>query len=149
MTTINEMYNRWRKLQLRKQVPIIIEQTKENIIALNQRQLYNRSEDSEGNPLRFYSSNSYAFEKEQKNPLPGFGRPDLYDTGSFYRQFVVRVSPTFYEITSKDSKTNKLTKKYGKDVFGLQKESKAEYVNDTLFVGIKRYVEHKTGLQFH
>lgn len=142
------MYLRFKGLNLRKQVPIIIEQTKEEIIALNQRQLYNRSEDSEGQPLRFYASNAYAFAKEKRNSAPGFGRPDLYDTGSFYRQFVVKVSPTFYTVNSTDSKTKKLTAKYGRDIFGLSKESKAQYANEVLFTGIKRYVEQTTGLRF-
>jgi len=148
MTTIAEMYNNWKRVNLRKQVPIIIEQNKQELIDLNQSQVYQSSEDSFGEPLRFYSSNSYAFEKEKQNAAPGFGRPDLYLTGAFYRAFVVKVSPRFYEINSKDTKTKKLKSKYGEDIFGLTDENKGKFANETLFVGIRSYIESTTGVKF-
>lgn len=146
MTTIAEMYNRVKRLDLRKQVPILIEQSGDEIIALNQRQLYNNSEDSEGVPLRFYANNGYAFYKERLNSNPGFGKPDLYLTGAFYRGFYLSVTNSTYSINSRDSKTGKLEAKYGK-VFGLNSESKAEYVQRTLFIGIRKYIEGTTGVQ--
>lgn len=146
MTTIAEMYNRVKRLDLRKQVPILIEQSADELIALNQRQLYNKSEDSEGIPLRFYANNGYAFYKEQLNSNPGFGRPDYRLTGAFYRGFYLSVTNSSYSIDSRDSKTAKLEARSPK-VFGLTNDSKSQYVQNTLFIGVKKYIEGITGLQ--
>lgn len=147
MTTISEAYENVKRLQLRKQVPIILEQSKEEIIALNQRQLYNNSEDSEGTPLRLYSSAGYSFEKEKRNPNPGYGRPDLFLHGDFYRGFKVTITPEFYIINSTDSKTKKLIAKYGEDIFGLTKESKTELVEERLRKGLANHIYTTTGLE--
>lgn len=148
MATILDVLNNFKRLKLRNQVKRMVESDfNEQIIALNQRQLYAQSVDSNGEPLSFYKSVSYSLEKEKRNPLPGFGRPDLYDTGSFFRNFVVRSSNSLFTITSTDSKTNKLTAKYGKDIFGLTKESKEEFTKTTLYRGIERYIESTTGIK--
>lgn len=145
--TLPDMLAKFKRLNLRNEVKRQLQQDYSNeIISLNQRQLYAESIDSLGIPLRFYNSNSYAFEKEKQNPLPGFGRPDLYQTGDFYKAFVVRVKGNFYEITSTDGKTKSLTEKYGKDLFGLTEQSKKEFVEGSLYTGIKQYVESITGL---
>lgn len=146
-TTLPDMLAKFKRLNLRNEVKRQVQQDYSGeLIALNQRQLFAQSVDSNNIPLRFYNSNFYAFEKEKRNPLPGFGRPDLYDTGAFYRAFVVRVNSNFYTIASTDKKTNLLTEKYGKDIFGLTEESKKEFVEGSLYTGIKRYVESITGL---
>lgn len=146
MTTISDMLDSFKRLNLRKQVPIIIEQTKEEIITLNQRQLYNNSEDAKGVPLRFYASNSYAFEKERRNPNPGFGRPDLFLSGAFYRGFYISVTNSTYDIYSRDSKTGKLVAKYGEDIFGMTDDSQQQYVEETLYNGLSKYIEQITGV---
>lgn len=146
MTTIAEMYNNFKRVNLRKQVPIILEQNKEELIALNQRQLYIKSQDSEEEPLQFYRSNGYADLKHRLNSSPGFGRPDLFLTGAFYKGFTVTVSPTFYIINSNDSKTQKLVAKYGPNIFGLSEESKAQFIEERLRKGIANHIYATTGL---
>jgi len=71
MGTIKNMLLRVQSISLPMQVPIIIDNTKQSIIELNQRQLYNDSEDSNNEALRLYGSLSYALEKNKLNPLPG------------------------------------------------------------------------------
>ena len=147
MTTISEAYENVKRLQLRKQVPIILEQNKEYIADLNRyEQLYKRSIDSESTPLRLYSSAGYSFEKEKKNPSPGYGRPDLFLTGAFYKGFKVTIQPQFYLITSTDSKTKKLIAKYGENIFGLSQFSKDQLVEEKLRKGLANHIFAVTGL---
>ena len=46
--------------------------------------------------------------------------PDLKDTGAFHRGMTSDVEGDSIVITSKDSKTSKLTQKYSLDIFGIQ-----------------------------
>jgi hypothetical protein len=73
--------------------------------------------DSKGETLQPYQSTMYAAEKNARNPLPGKWNPDLKDTGSFHNQMFA--TPKFkgdkttdVKVSSKDSKTHSLVKKY-------------------------------------
>jgi len=127
MTTIADMYRRFKSINLRQQVPILIEQDADTVTDLNKEQLYERSVDKNGAPLRLYGSVGYSLDKNRINPRPGFGRPDLYLTGAFYRGFNIRVTRNALTITSSDSKTSMLTKKYGQDIFGLDQQSRDKF----------------------
>lgn len=148
MGTIKNMLLRVQSINLPMQVPIIIDNTNQSIIELNQRQLYNDSEDSNNEALRLYGSLSYALEKNKLNPLPGFGRPDLYLTGAFFKGFNVRVTNTSFFINSSDGKTSNLVKKYTEDIFGLTPDSKKEYAKTIVWEGIKSYIKDRSGLVF-
>lgn len=146
--TIAEMHRRVKSIQLRQEVPKIVENTSYEIEALNKLQL-NQGLSSDGDKIKIrYRSNSYAKKKNQLNPAPGFGVPDLFLTGSFYKGIGVVVRGYSYEIDSKDEKSSRLEKKYGKQIFGLTPEHKSEYAKGVLFNGIKSYIEIKTGLKF-
>lgn len=148
MTTIASMLRKFQSLDLRSEVPRIIEQTSPIIEKLNKSQLYEHSVDRDGEPLRLYASLSYALEKNRRNPKPGFGRPDLFNEGSFFAQFFTVVGSNTFETSSRDSKTSGLVAKYSADIFGLTKENKSKYANETLFEGIKSYIITKTGVGF-
>lgn len=146
MTTISEMYKRFKGLNLRTEVPIIIEQNSELAIELNQKQLYERSVDKNGNALRLYRSAAYADQKNKMNSQPGFWRPDLYLTGDFYRGFFVKVSKNIFAISSRDSKTKKLVDMYGSDIFGLDNISKEKFREVIVKKGIINYIRFVTKL---
>lgn len=55
-------------------------------------------------------------------------RVTLKDTGSFYDKFTLKTKKFPFEITSSDSKKDKLVEKYGEDVFGLNDDSKDKLV---------------------
>lgn len=148
MTTINSMLQKFQSLNLRSEVPRLIEQTSSTIEKLNKEQLYDSSIDRNGEPLRLYASLSYALEKNRRNPKPGFGRPDLFNEGSFFSQFFTVVGANTFETSSRDSKTSGLVAKYSTEIFGLTKENKSKYANETLFEGIKGYIIAKTGVGF-
>lgn len=148
MSTILGMLDKVKSVNLRDQVPIIIEQTKETAIDLNRLQLYAMSEDKNNMSLLMYRSPFYANYKNQRNPKPGFGHPDLFLTGSFQRQMFMKVEKETFNISSHDSKTFDLVKHYGDDIFGLTVKSKQVYANTVVYDGIKRYITGKTGLKF-
>lgn len=143
--TINEAYRRFSRLDLRSQVPIIIELTSEQIILLNQAQLYQSSMDSLGNNLGGYYFEWYEDLKKGLNPGLG-GLVDLYLTGNFYSGFFVRVEGGEIIIGSTDSKSDDLETKYGKAIFGLSDMSKAQYSLGVFFTGLRNYIEGVTGI---
>jgi len=147
--TISKMLSGVQSIRLEEQVPVIIEQTKEKAIELNKLQLYNSSINKEGMRLELYRFEWYASMKNQKNPNPGLFHPDLYLTGAFYGGFKMTVTESTFNITSSDSKTFELVKKYGDDIFGLTDQSKGIYAKGVVYEGIKAYVTSKSGLRFN
>lgn len=148
MTTIRKMLTGVKSIKLKEQLPIIIRNTSGEILSLNRFQLYNQSVDKQGDPLQLYGSLSYALEKNRMNPAPGFGRPDLYLTGSFQRAMYVEVNDTFIKVWSRDRKTDQLVTKYTQDIFGMTPASKSQYAQKTVFPQIKNHITAKSGLLF-
>lgn len=148
MATIEEMLNRFESLNLRAEIPILIEKTEETIIALNQRQLYTQSIDKDGDPLGGYRSLAYEEMKIAMNPELG-GLVDLNLSGAFYRGFrLLTVDENIFEIDSTDSKTEDLENKYGAAIFGLTEDSLAEYAFGAFFDAVSGYISNITKLDF-
>lgn len=111
----------------------IIVDTKPELLQLNKDQLMNEGVDKNSKKLKSYASNSYAVRKNRMNPFPGLGTPDLYLTGGFQNSFTLRInSKSSFDIYSTNGKNNDLTKKYGKDIFGLTTDSKTEYQREVM-----------------
>lgn len=142
------MLKRVKSVNLRRELPNIIQRKSFEITSLNQQQLYNYGVDSDGKRLTPYKNKYYAREKNYDNPRPGFGIPDLFKTGAFYKGFTVSVSRNYYTSMSIDKKSLQLEKKYGKQIFGLTKDNQRVYLDETLWPEIHRYITSKTGLQF-
>lgn len=71
-----------------------------------------------------YSRVRYARAKQQQNPLPGFGTPDLKLTGKFYSEFYLTAKNKEFTLYSSDFKTEFLVPKYGEEnIFGLTVEN--------------------------
>lgn len=148
MGTIKKIQTQVRRLDLRSQMPVLIEQTANEIEELNKAQLYQRGEDSTGTKLDPYRSTIYGEFKHRMNPSPGLGTPDLFLTGAFYRGFFVRVTPTTFGVDSRDSKSSDLKRKYGETIFGLTRASKRDYIQIALWQAVKNYVTSTSGLRF-
>ncbi len=111
--TLHELKRRWSKLDVKRAAISIVAERKEDIIDKNREQLMDGF-NKEKKRLKKYASPQYAAKKNRRNPVPGYGNPDLYDTGSFQQAMKLNIqSTTLYEITSTDSKTPDLKKKYG------------------------------------
>jgi hypothetical protein len=75
------------------------------------------------NRIGGYQNGEYANEKNQMNPLAGFGNVDLIYTGSFSSKlFLKSTNPRLFIFDSTDNKTDNLVGKYGLDILGLNQE---------------------------
>lgn len=128
--TIQQYYENAKAIKLDNVIVETMEEQEEDIIALNQYQLYIHSEDADKEPLARYKNNIYALEKNEMNPQVGLGNPDLNYTGSFYMKMYLTVRKRSFEIDSTDEKSSALKDKYGDKIFGLSKDSIAMYTKD-------------------
>lgn len=146
---LRDLLKSFQSLDLDGEARRIIERrsSTDEIKRLNKEQLYNFGVDSEGVKLKRYASNYYAKEKNYDNRRPGFGVPDLYVTGKFYKGFYTSISPNKIEISSKDSKTQKLIDNYTPDIFGLTDDNETYFAIRTLRPEIIKYIERITGLK--
>ena len=144
--TIHELQRRWKQIDLKKAAASIVAEHKKDIADLNREQLMD-GVNKEGKKLRKYRSPKYAARKNRMNPIPGLGNPDLYLTGRFQEAMNVKLnSKTSFEIYSTDSKAPKLTKQYGKEIFGLTEQSKDTAAHEIVNPGLIQYIKDVTKL---
>lgn len=92
-----------------------------------------------------YKDKNYAFDKYKKNPLPGLGNPDLFDTGDFYRGITVTVTGRKLSIYSTDSKNLQLSSKYP-FIFGLGPKAQKVFIESFLAKAFFDYRKSKIKL---
>lgn len=91
-----------------------------------------KGETPEMAPIRpKYKNSDYAKKKQQRNPKPAFGTPDLTDTGAFVRSIRIDVFGDGFEPRATDSKAPALLAKYGA-VVGLSTMSVARIQQEIL-----------------
>lgn len=142
------MLERVRRVDLRSEVPVIIENTESDIVNLNQEQLYLSGMDADGEQLDEYRNSEYAEMKAGMNPNPGTGIPDLNLTGAFYRSMKVDIGSNEFYIDATDEKTSWLKERYGERIFGFTEDSRRRYATGVFFEQLKLYIETVTGLKF-
>lgn len=131
MATCNDMYQRFVSLDINKEAVKVVVDHKKDFISFNQQQLLDSGVDSDGKKLMKYQSESYAKQKNRRNPLPGLWQPDLYDTGAFFESMKLEIiNEKKYRIYATDTKTKSLIKKYGSSILGLGIDSRVEIIKD-------------------
>ena len=141
MATIHEMLRRVQSIDLQAIGVSVIVDTKDELIKLNKEQLMDKGEDKNLVKLKSYRSASYARKKNQRNPFPGLGTPDLYNTGAFQNAFQLKInSKNSFDIYSSNGKSGDLQKKYGKAIFGISDPNKQEYADDYMQPALVREV---------
>lgn len=119
----------------------IIEDQSDVISDYNRNQL-KHGRGSDGEPIEpMYGSLFYALEKNRMNPLAGYGTPDLFLTGAFYRGFFVSITGKSFSLSSSDRKTGSLLEKYGPNIFGLTNDSISIYAKGEFFEELKIFIE--------
>jgi hypothetical protein len=142
-TELNQTINRF---DADKVVEDVYEETKEPLADLNAVQLL-QGLSAKGKNLKSYANDEYAALKNRMNPLPGYGNPDLRLTGAFYRGIYSSIQGGSLSITSSDSKTADLEKKYGElNMFGLSEKYRIEHVIENIDPAFKKEIERVTGL---
>lgn len=140
--TITEMANKWKALDFDQIVRDSIEQTKEVIVTLNQKNLrYGFKVD--GSRIGTYVSAPYARKKYQQSALAGGGQVDLYLTGDWSYGITVNVGLKTFTTFSIDSKDAILTTRYGKEIEGLPAKYQSQYI-DVLFPVIFGKIKYST-----
>lgn len=94
---------------------------------------------------------TYAQLKNEMNPEPGYGNPDLKYTGAFYNGIRVEVNADNINIESTDSKNEALQAKYGSQIpiFGLGGEQKRSFIKKYLRPAALRNISKATGLKIN
>lgn len=111
----------------------VVEENKEYIADLNTSQLEKGKDSNDENISPDYLMPEYAKLKMSMGSQAPLGVPNLYLEGNFYEGFYSEPGKDGgIFISSKDSKTGKLTKKYGTNIFGLTDKSKADLKTVTL-----------------
>jgi hypothetical protein len=104
----------------------VFNDNRQTALDLNTGQLF-QGRDSLGKPLMEYHNEEYAQFKRKLNPK---GVTDLKLRGSFYKGFFAYAHKFPILFSSTDVKTEMLEEEYGKDIFGLDKESKDTFNKD-------------------
>lgn len=140
--TIAEVVANVNKLDLTKEAMRSVVTHKEDIADLNRDQLLDGLTFEGKKIAPEYRSPSYARQKNRRNPMPGYGIPDLYKTGRFHEGIKVDVvDKDKFDQNSTDSKNSMLKGKYP-NIMGISEDSKSELIGpkgfeDTLLTNVK------------
>lgn len=150
MSTIDELYEDFAKLNLREKLPELVRATSFEIVALviEQKQ---KGELSTGQKITpSYKDPAYAKKKYwQYNPLPGYGTPDGRLTGALDAALSVSFNGDEYDIESKvEYADSPQIAQYGDNLLRLSDTNMQTYCDDTLAPAIQDYVTEITGLIF-
>lgn len=148
MGTIKDLKRGLAKIDLPRIIVSSIESTADEYIALNHTRL-KKGLDKDGDEITpGYKILEYAIRKHDQNAAPGFGVPDLFLTGAFYRAFTIKVGFTSIFVTSMDEKAPKLSQKYGPAIFGLTPYDRTYYAKGVFYETLQKSITGATGLIF-
>lgn len=125
-----------------------IEQTKDKSPDIVRSQLH-YGEDGTGHQISpKYKQEGYAIAKEEQNPIPGLGTPDLFVTGDFTSEIEEVVDASSYSIIidSTDYKAAKLELEYGPQIYQLNDTNQLYYNNEILKPVIIQNIKAVLGL---
>lgn len=152
MSTVLDLINNLKEISVKRISIKAIELNKGELVLLNQTQLFG-GENNRGESFKKYRWPEYAKQKNEQNPNPGLGYPDLKLTGSFYRSFFAEVKGDNIIIDARDKKKEWLmehysTKSKGQLIFGLIPDNKAIFIQTCFAPDVQKLIEEQTGLKF-
>ena len=133
MKSITDMQERAQALQNGLQsgawLRDIIVDNEHIIVSMNaQQQLYEQGVNTYGVPIMDYMPYTpYTIEIKTIKHQPT-DRVTLRDTGDFHESFYVETTDTQFVVKASDWKTEKLIKKYGRQILGLTRENLQELI---------------------
>lgn len=112
---------------------VVLESVKDNeaaILDLNvEDQLFQQGIDNEGQAITpGYTPLTISIKRQKGQPTD---RVTLRDTGDFHKSFQISYGNDAFGIYATDPKSQKLSKKYGEDIFGLTDDSLQETIELT------------------
>jgi hypothetical protein len=123
--TATQLLNKFSKVDVELSAQIAIEETANTYTSLQRGQLFQGVDRNDLAISPPYSSRTIAIKKTKGQPID---RVTLKDTGDFYRGILIDVRGDLFVTESADEKNLSLQNKYGKDIFGLNRESKIEWI---------------------
>lgn len=147
MLTIAALTQKFKALNTGNIIHESFIETKEAFEQLNKEQLRAGKTNTGDEIAPRYRSNKYAIAKNEINPLPGLGTPDLRLTGAFYAGIDAEPGKDVIDIISKDEKGPALENKYS-GIFGLGTTFKKQYLEDELAPAVQEKINLVTGLKF-
>lgn len=131
MNTIQSMIDALRDFR-RREGEYLLGSVRENeavVIDMNaEEQLFERGENRLGVSIADYRPYSPVTIEEKRMRGQPYNRVTLRDTGDFESSFYIRYSGDSFEITASDGKTDDLVRKYGKEIFGLNRDNLDELI---------------------
>ena len=147
MATATEIIARLEAVNIELLAELAIEDTAKEFGKLNTEQMEEGKDSKDQKISPGYRSSSYARMKNQMNPKPGMGVPDLKLTGAFYKGYRLQVINGEVIEDSDVPYAPKLEKQYGKQIWGLDPENKRLYIEKFLSPGMKKRLTEETGLR--
>ena len=147
MATPGDILDSLEEMDVEAIIKESVQEVSEEYVKRNLDQLY-EGLDSEGQKITpKYRRNKYARVKNEMNPLPGLGTPDLFVTGAFYEGTEVRLEGEDLVEESSVDYAKDLEQKYGEEqIWGLDEENHDEFVNEDLQPLIIEKISEQTGL---
>jgi hypothetical protein len=143
MATIKTIRKKFEALNTDDVLAKAFESSVDGFTAEQKKQLY-AGLNKEGGRLRKYRNNKYARVKNEMNPAPGLGNPDLFVTGAFYEGVEVKLAGQAIDIQSIDEKGPDLKEKY--HPFGLGGDYRKEFIDNVYQPNFRKEVKKRTGL---
>lgn len=123
MRTVNNLLQSVLKVNMSREIELALVDSADDFVSAQKEQLASgeRSDDTQIFNIKTgseYYSPSYAKYKSKDSPI------DLRDQGNFYNGIEATPESEGLNLWSTDSKTEKLVEDYGKEIFGLNAQSK-------------------------
>lgn len=131
MNAIQSMIDALRDFRQREGEYILgsVRENEAVVIDMNaEEQLFEKGENRLGVSIADYRPYSPVTIEEKRMRGQPYNRVTLRDTGDFESSFYIRYSGDSFEITASDWKTDDLVRKYGKEIFGLNRDNLDELI---------------------
>lgn len=161
MNTIIDVAERIKNLSLNieKEVSVIIDNTKEQILIKNKQQLMEGIK-GDGNEITpSYLNDPYFKTREAAQRYSNWkdkitpnskrksGTPNLYINGFYHNTIEINVRGEKIITENKTTIGKKIEQKYGDTLYGLNETNNQAYIKETFFPALKTYIEETTQLQ--
>ena len=121
-----------------KELALQVAKANEGLILQRQKQQLTVGEKADGSDIGTLKSDIYARRKKQRGGSAPFGVPDLKFSGKLYEGLNVNITPAEYNVDSSVSYSKYNVKRYGKNIYGLQKDNSEDikFKNSQDIVGL-------------
>lgn len=141
--TIDKLISNTKALNFDTIIGDVLHDNSQSLVLSQQQQMLRGETAEAGKKIGKYKNKSYRKKKFEMNVLAGYGNVDLRLTGIFQKSIKLYFFSKSFFFTSSDSKTKKLTGKYGEDIFGLNPKSRKPVIKDTVAPNATEVIKNK------